>query len=42
MAGGDAETKFRDLERKQSVDDRLADLKKKMAGGSDDPSDSGQ
>jgi len=42
MAGGDAETKFRDLERKQSVEDRLDDLKKKVAGGSDEPADSGQ
>ena len=31
MGGGDAETKFRELERKQSIDDRLAALKKKAA-----------
>ncbi len=42
MAGGSSETKFRELERKQSVDDRLADLKKKVGGGSDEPADSGQ
>jgi len=37
IGGGDAETKFRELERKQSIDDRLAALKEKVAD-----SDSGQ
>jgi phage shock protein A len=42
MAGGDAETKFRELERGQAVEDRLAELKKKVAEGADEPADSGQ
>jgi len=34
MGGTDTEAKFRELERKQSIDDRLAALKKKAAEGS--------
>lgn len=30
MAGGDTESKFRELERKQFVEDRLAELKRKL------------
>jgi phage shock protein A len=32
MAGGSDETKFRKLERKQAIDERLAELKQKVAG----------
>jgi phage shock protein A len=42
MAGGDTEAKFRELERKQSVDERLADLKKKAGQLPEPESDSGQ
>ncbi len=36
MSGSDTETRFRELERRQSVDERLAALKKKVGGG-DEP-----
>ena len=37
VSGGDTEAKFKDLERKQSVEERLADLKKKVGSSEDSP-----
>ena len=42
MAGGDAEAKFRELERKQSVEERLAALKEKVTDSPDAESGSGE
>jgi len=39
VSGESTETKFRELERKQAIDDRLAELKKKVAGEPAPPAD---
>lgn len=40
VSGSGTESKFRELERKDAIDERLAELKKKLAGEAAEPADS--
>ncbi len=40
VSGAGTESKFRELERKDAIDERLAELKKKLAGEAAEPADS--